>query len=38
MAFIDRNAALASIVAVGVLLIGAVAYILWAKAQEGKSR
>jgi len=38
MAFIDRNAALASIVAVGVLLIGAAAYLLWAKAQEGKSR
>jgi membrane protein YqaA with SNARE-associated domain len=38
MAFIDRNAALASVVAVGILLAGAVAYILWSKAEARKSR
>jgi len=38
MAFIDRNVALASVLAVAVLLVGAIAYILWSKAQEGKDR
>ena len=38
MAFIDRNAALASVLAVAVLLVGAIAYILWSKAQDGKDR
>jgi membrane protein YqaA with SNARE-associated domain len=38
MAFINRNVALASIVAVGVLLVGLVGYIVWTKATEGKSR
>jgi membrane protein YqaA with SNARE-associated domain len=38
MAFIDRNTALASVLAVAILLVGAIAYIVWSKAQEGKDR
>jgi membrane protein YqaA with SNARE-associated domain len=38
IAFISQNAALASLVAVGVLVLGLVAYFLWAKAEERKGR
>src|SRR5262245_56332236 len=38
MAFIDRNVALTSTLAIVVLLVGVVAYIVWSKAQEGKGR
>jgi len=38
VAFMHQNAGLASLVAVGVLVAGLVAYILWSKAQAGKSR
>src|SRR5438552_7634521 len=38
VAFMHHNAGLASLVTVGVLVAGLVAYILWSKAQAGKSR
>src|SRR2546430_12963040 len=38
VAFMHHNAGLASLVTIGVLVAGLVAYILWSKAQAGKSR